>query len=43
MGRVKEGGDLKQVSGVCLLEKFLISQVESATTLVHVPTDTALV
>ena len=43
VGRVKEGGDLKQGRGVCLLEKLLVSQVESATMSVQVPTDAALV
>ena len=43
VGRVKEGGDLKQGRGVCLLEKLLVSQVELATTSVQVPTDAAFV
>jgi len=36
VGRVKEGGDLKQGRGACLLEKLLVSQVESTTTSVQV-------
>ena len=37
------GGDLKHGRVVRLLGKLLISQVESATTSVHVPSNTALV